>query len=230
MVLGKVHTESTLDAAVKAIGSYLTKNHMHVGDRLPTELEMSQRLGISRTILREALRHYRTLGIISSRPRIGMIVERIMPDDPYKGYLPFITATPGALNEVAELRSCLESGAAELICAKATEKDFVELRRLSGAMAHAKQPELDMLDTEFHSRLLMITGNRMIKSLIPLLVKFFQLQASTTLEQETPEQVTAGHLRLVEAMEKRDPAEFRRQIVRHIALKRNTETDTVTDK
>lgn len=219
MTLGKLQTESTLDAAIKAIGTYLTDNQIHVGDRLPTELEISQRLGISRTILREALRHYRTLGIISSRPRVGMIVERMMPDDPYKGYLPFISATHGALTEVAELRRCLESGAAELICTRATAKDFAELRQISENMAQARQPELDMLDTEFHSRLLMITGNRMIKSLIPLLVKFFQLQTSSTLAQKTPQENTVVHLNLVAAMEKRDPDEFRKQIVRHIALR-----------
>lgn len=219
MILGKIHTESTLDAAVKTIGEYLTHNDLKVGDHLPTELEMSRQLGISRTILREALRHYRTLGIISSRPKVGMVVKRMMPEDPYKGYLPFISATPGALEEVAELRRCLESGAAELICSRAIEEDFEELRKVSAKMAQTKQPELDTLDTEFHSRLLTIPGNRMIKSLIPLLVKFFQLQAMNQ-NAEGGERIADEHLALVDAMEKRDPEEFRELIVRHISVER----------
>ena len=217
MVLKKIHAESTQAAAVKAIGAYLTGSGLRPGDRLPTELELSSRLGISRTILREALRHYRTLGIISSHPRVGMTVERLLPDDPYKCYLPFIAAASGAMREVAELRLCLESGAAELICSRIGKSDLAELRRIVDAMRTASCDKLNPLDIEFHSRLLRVTGNRMIETLIPLLVAFFRMQCPETEPDAAWLRSNAEkHLKLVEVLERRDAAEFRTRIVRHI--------------
>ncbi len=214
-VLEKLRSENTLSAAVRAIGEYLTGSGLVPGDKLPTEEALTRKLGVSRTILREALRHYRTLGIISSRPRVGMTVERLLPDDPYREYLPFIAASPGALDEVAELRLCLEGGAAELILARATAGDFAELRRIVDRMRVAPARELDRLDIDFHSHLLRITGNRMIGTLIPLLIEFFRIQKSTPPATER-ERNADRHLRLVEALEAGDAAQFRKLVSRHI--------------
>ena len=214
-VLEKIRSENLLGQAVKAIGEYLTGSGLVPGDKLPTEAELSRKLGVSRTILREALRHYRTLGIISSRPRVGMTVERLLPDDPYREYLPFIAAAPGALDEVAELRLCLEGGAAELILARAAAADFAVLRRIVSAMRTAPARELDRLDIDFHSHLLRITGNRMIATLIPLLIEFFRLQRKTPPATERARNAD-GHLRLVEALEAGDAAKFRKLVSQHI--------------
>ena len=214
-VLERIERENTLGMAVKAIGGYLTGSGLVPGDKLPTEAELSRRLGVSRTILREALRHYRTLGIISARPRVGMTVERLLPDDPYREYLPFIAASPGALDEVAELRICLEGGAAELILARATADDFAELRRIVSAMRTAPVRDLDRLDIDFHSHMLRITGNRMIGTLIPLLIEFFRIQR-TTPPATARDRNADRHLRLVEALEAGDAAKFRELVSQHI--------------
>ena len=219
-MLQKVHARNTLETAVAAIGDYIIRNELRAGDRLPGEIELSEALGISRTILREALRHYRTLGLISSRPRIGMVVEKLLPDDPYQGYLPFIAANRAALREIAELRICLEAGAAELICARVSGRDLSVLRGIAGKMRIAVPEEIDPLDIEFHSYLLRITGNHMIASLIPLLVEFFRLQSPYSVpEMSKPEQRTRNadlHFRLVDSLEARNAGLFRRLIARHI--------------
>ena len=216
-VIGRIRSENTLSAAVRAIGEYLTGSGLVPGDRLPTEAELSRKLGVSRTILREALRHYRTLGIISARPRVGMTVERLLPDDPYREYLPFIAAAPGALDEVAELRICLEGGAAELILARADTADLAELRRIVARMRTAPAGGLDRLDIDFHSHLLRITGNRMIATLIPLLIEFFRIQHSLPLTTAAAKASNADrHLRLVEALEAGDAGSFRELVSSHI--------------
>ena len=215
-VLERIGSENTLGMAVRAIGKFLTGSGLVPGDKLPTEAELSRKLGVSRTILREALRHYRTLGIISARPRLGMVVVRLLPDDPYREYLPFIAAAPGALDEVAELRICLEGGAAELILARAAADDFAELRAIAARMRTAPSGELDRLDIDFHSRLLRITGNRMIATLIPLLIEFFRIQRNPPSTAALRASNADGHLRLVEALEAGDAAKFRKLVAQHI--------------
>ena len=219
MTLTRIQRGSTLDEAIRAIGEYLTGNSLSPGDRLPSEMELSARLGISRTILREALRHYRTLGIISSRPKVGCVVERLLPDDPYRAYRPFISADGNALAEVAEMRLCFERGAAELLVGRASPAEFAALEEIIGRMESADSGELDSLDVEFHSRMLKITGNRMIGTLIPLLTEFFRLQTPPG-RQETAEMIrrnAENHRELLRVLKRGDAAAFREAIVHHIA-------------
>lgn len=227
MTLNRINRRNTLDAAIRAIGDYLTGNRLAPGDRLPTEMELAARLGVSRTILREALRHYRTLGIISSRPKVGCVVERLLPDDPYKAYRPFISADGNALAEVAEMRLCFERGAAELLTERARPEDFAALEEIIRHMEAAAPDDLGPLDVEFHSRLLRITGNRMIGTLIPLLVEFFRLQRPTG-TPETAEVIRRNaecHKELLRSLKRGDAAEFREAITRHIVP-----TGTLADK
>ena len=217
-MLKRIRNRNTLDAAIRAIGDYLTGSALAPGDRLPTEMELAARLGISRTILREALRHYRTLGILSSRPKVGCVVERLLPDDPYKAYRPFISADGNALAEIGEMRLCFERGAAELLVGRASPADFTALEEIVGRMENAAPDDLAPLDVEFHSRLLRITGNRMIGTLIPLLTEFFRLQrpAGTPETAEVIRRNAECHKELLRILKRGDAAEFREAITRHI--------------
>ncbi|MBR6586706.1 MAG: FadR family transcriptional regulator, partial [Kiritimatiellae bacterium] len=91
-----------------SIGAYIAT--LHEGDVLPGERELAGKLQISRNITREALQHFRTLGIIASKPKIGSVVVKLLPANPYAGYMPFIAASRHSLKELLELRFILESG------------------------------------------------------------------------------------------------------------------------
>ena len=69
---------STFEAAVTAIGEYIIGRGLQPGDVLPPEPSLASSLGISRNILREALRHYRTLGLIESKPKVGTILMQVI--------------------------------------------------------------------------------------------------------------------------------------------------------
>ena len=140
-----IKPKSTLDCAIDAIRAYILDNRLQPGDVLPTETVLAQKLGISRNILREAMRHYRTLGIIDSKPKLGAAIARLVPDNPYAGYLPFFAAGGNSLRELFEIRSSLEAGAAPFLVRSVTPEGLALLRKIH------RQMELDLLITLVHT-------------------------------------------------------------------------------
>ncbi len=63
------------DQATKKLRDFIIREKFQPGDLLPGEIELSQKLGVSRTIIREALSRFRMMGIVESRRRRGMILQ-----------------------------------------------------------------------------------------------------------------------------------------------------------
>ena len=57
------------------IRNYIYKNNLKAGDKLPTEMEMCEMLGVSRNVLREAIKSLEITGIVSSKPGVGIIIR-----------------------------------------------------------------------------------------------------------------------------------------------------------
>jgi DNA-binding FadR family transcriptional regulator len=203
----KIRRKTTLEQAIEAIKNYIVTNKLQEGDSLPPEMELADALGISRNILREALRHYRTLGIIGSKPKIGTFIARLAPENPYRGYLPFIAANEDSMRELAEARIVLECGAASLIAARATPERVRELEAINARLEETVELDKRLkLEIELHSAMLRIAGNTIINGLIPLLVNFFQqrLQSGSGQPGHPRHEVDAEHRRIIDAIARRD--------------------------
>lgn len=200
--------KKVLDNAIEAISSYILTRHLQVGEALPREIHLSEKLKISRNILREAMRHFRTLGIIQSRPRTGAVIARLLPEDPYAGYLPFISGNAVPMRQIAEMRFCFEPGAAPLMTACVTPEDLAELRKILAAMKHpASKKESYRLDLEFHACLLRIPRNDLIACQIPLLIHFFTNYREKQIadDAEPPQNdFYEVHKKIYDALEARD--------------------------
>lgn len=182
---------STLKFAIEAIRRYIVDNRLEPGSPLPPETVLSTRLGISRNILREAMRHYRTLGIIASKPRVGAVIRQLIPEDAYAGYRPFMSTGKRLLRELVESRICLEVGSAEFVAAAARDEDIAVLEEIIDRQKRAVDRQGTWnCDIAFHSAILRIPDNRILNSQLPLLVEFFQ---SVWLQSGRIRPQSAGH-------------------------------------
>ena len=220
-MLEPVKSRSAVDAAIENIGKYIST--LKVGDVLPGERDLALKLQISRNITREALQHFRTLGIIESRPKIGATVARLLPENPYAGYMPFLAKSTHSLKELVELRLILESGCCELAAANITEEELVRLNALASAINELKndanqREAVWKMDIEFHSAIIRASRNSLLDSLIPLVVEFF----SELWHDSVPRSLrTTGydeHLLMVEALKNKDAGKLRDLIVSHIQI------------
>ncbi|MBQ6474495.1 MAG: FadR family transcriptional regulator [Victivallales bacterium] len=223
MGLPQLKTHSTLESAIEAIQNYITQNRLGMGDPLPPENTLSTELGISRNIVREAMQHFRTLGIIVSKQRIGPTIARLMPKDPYENYMPFLDAEADRLlPSLSEARYALEVGSAELIVRNATAEDLRKLNDICRQMnTEMDYQQMIRLDGEFHKNLMNATHNPIICGMVPLLVNFFNEKFRPQTEHKDffgafPQRIIDEHQAIVKALEDKNPEEMRINLESHV--------------
>ena len=212
-MLQPVKCKNTVDMAIEHIGNYIA-NNMREGDVLPSERELAEKLQISRNITREALQHFRTLGIIESKPKKGATVASLLPNDVYANYKPFLAISPHTFQDLAHLRLTLELGCAEKAIENVTPEDIEYLQNLSEKIYTLSEKKdnddfsktfLHEKDMEFHMGIMKLSGNVLINSLLPLVVEFFDEQFLSSLSNEIEfKKGYQEHFEMIDALQNGD--------------------------
>jgi DNA-binding GntR family transcriptional regulator len=174
-----------------------------------TEQELVQRLGVSRTPIREALSRLAQHGLVSRLPGSSVVVE---------------TMDLSRYVQLAEVRGVLESYAARLFVRNATEADMAVLEQLGQAVdeaagGHDRERER-RVETQFHDFLVKRSGNVELTALLErtnLLTTFFGLPVPATNRSASPP-VPGLHEKLVAVLRQRDPDEAERAMRSHTGI------------
>lgn len=197
--------------------SFLKNNAFKLGDALPKEMELAEALGVSRNILREALSRLRTLGMVDTKKRRGMILtspdilgslEKVM--DP-------LIIDESTLQDFFELRLTLEMGLADILFIRKTKKDIAELEQI--ALAEKEREKNDVAfriksEVEFHGKIYRMTDNHTMQRFQTMLLPIFG--HLVTLEKK-PSATKVTHLDLVNLLKNGTIEEFRKGMRDHLA-------------
>ncbi|MBJ7879790.1 FadR/GntR family transcriptional regulator [Gelidibacter salicanalis] len=166
-----------VDKVEISITEYIKNNNLKVGDAIPKEMEFAETLGVSRTVIREALTRLRTIGIIDSKKHKGMVLSQ---PDIIKNFEKVIETNllgDRALKDIFELRLILEMGMVDLVFARKTDADLVELTEIVERM-EKNQPEAHVFSLQnevaFHGKLYEMSGNRTLKRVQHILLPVFK--------------------------------------------------------
>jgi GntR family transcriptional repressor for pyruvate dehydrogenase complex len=131
------------------------------GDKLPTESEIMRILGVSRTVVREAMSHLQAANLVETRHGIGTFVLSPPPIHPL-GLDPTTVVTMRDVLALLELRISLETEAAGLAAGRRTEAQLQQLRAaLDVFLASARSGgETVPSDLQFHLLIAQASGNR----------------------------------------------------------------------
>lgn len=145
------------DIVAERIERLIIDGILKVGQALPSERRLCEKLGASRSALREGLRVLRSLGIIETRHGRGSFVARLSAERDTSPLMHLFNSQPRTLYDLLDVRAILESEAARLAALRATAADFVLIRRRyeemvakQGADASASLEEHARLDHAFH--------------------------------------------------------------------------------
>jgi len=157
------------DQAIAKIKELISSGEFTAGARLPTERELTQRFGVSRSSLREAVRALALVGVLESRVGDGTYVTTLEPDLLLTG-IGFVSdlVEAGSLLEIHRVRRILEPAATRLATPRLTDEDFERLRDCLNQMETANDnvPAFIEADTAFHRVILDACGNSALASLI----------------------------------------------------------------
>lgn len=153
---------SLVEDAVEMIEGFI-RGDLSVGDRLPSETEMSRQLGVSRPVVREAVAYLRADGLVESRHGQGLFVTE-------QAVLRFrigdLRTSKNGLGDLLEMRRALEAETALLAAQRRTPADIVKLRKALEAMAAAEAAGQDGVAEDLHFHLVIAATSRN-----PLLIK-----------------------------------------------------------
>ncbi len=199
---------------VEEIASWITQRRYKAGENLPVESAIGAELGVSRTVVREAVKTLAAKGLVSTGPRIG---TRVRPVSEWNLFDPGVIGWRIAtgvdeifVNDLIELRLAIEPVAAAGAATRADDEQRAELSRRIHMLAEAVAGRGDYLDADlaFHTAILKAAGNQFFVSLAPILGSV--LRVSFMLSATSREAIRASlplHEAVAEAILARRPVE-----------------------
>ncbi|GHA92908.1 FadR/GntR family transcriptional regulator [Modicisalibacter luteus] len=226
----KLSREGSLSVHVAdQLETLITSGGITVGQKLPTENGLCESFGVSRTVIREAITHLKSLGLVETRRGVGTTVIRTSAVEA----MPAERISPTTVEDilhVLELRLNLEPAAAELAAQRHDDDDRRILQEKHDAFirARAEKTQARTEDYEFHYAIAEATKNPFFKafyeqlsqSVIPR-AKLMSIEINTSSTDKYLARVEEEHTYILEAILARDPATAREMMYQHLNRARN---------
>lgn len=148
------------------------------GERLPSEQELTETLGVSRSSIRQAIRTLSDYGLVETRNGTGTYVKRQIPGNYMLNIVPLGELQTEDIVEVLDFLCLIEDSVAAMAVERCSQADLSELLEIHSRLLSAKdQNDLESLtnvDVEFHSKIAMITQNSLVIQTYALLLDLLQ--------------------------------------------------------
>lgn len=205
---------------VDHLGEAIVSGRYAIGGAIPAEPVLCEELGVSRTVVREAIKSLVAKGLIVTGPKVG---TRVMPSEHWNWFDPDVIGwqaraglTPDFIRDLQDLRLVVEPAAVKLAALRATADDILAIEAAFAGMKHAVEQGGDYVtfDLRFHQGLLRASRNRMLvqmsKALSALLRTSFEI---STAKPDGPVNSLPLHRAVLDAVIARDPAQAERAIL-----------------
>ncbi|WP_028203708.1 GntR family transcriptional regulator [Paraburkholderia nodosa] len=198
-------TATLRELALEKMRTAILEAHFHPGERL-VERSLCEILGVSRTVVREVLRHLETEGLVDSIPNQGPIVA----------VLDFETAA-----EIYEIRALLEGEAAMACAQHADERTVADLAafidRIQAAFEAQDHPAVRALTTAFYERMFVAGQKRVAWEIVQsLTARINRLRALTIASDDRGRQAVDEMHRILRAIQAGNAAAAREAAIAHV--------------
>lgn len=200
------------------VKQYILDNKLNPGDPLPPETQLSDKLSVGRSSVREAIKALQALGIVEVRHGEGLYV-REYNFDPVLETIGFGMQFDGnTLSEMAQIRFLLEGAAIKEAVTKISGNDIHKLEKIMEVWKQRvkRNENVSDLDEEFHRNLYMAIKNKtLIKLLEVFWITFENLNSQTTIDPQPAELNYQSHLNILEAVRKHDANLAQERLLQH---------------
>lgn len=204
------------DVVFNTLRQAILRGEFKSGERL-MEIQLANKLGVSRTPIREAIRKLELEGLVIMIPRKGAEVADI---------------TEKSLRDVLEVRKALEELAVQLACEKITQEELEELEKAGENFKKVLKRSKDITevaeaDVRFHDVIYMATDNqKLIHLLNKLREQMYRYRVEYLKNPDVHEQLTQEHEEIVYHIKRREKVEATAVTCQHI----DNQVSAVTDK
>lgn len=220
-----VQSEKLSTSVVRQIEGLILRGILRPGERLPSERELAERLGVSRPSLRDALAELQEQGLLATRASSGVYVAEVLGSAFSPALTRLFATHEEAVFDYLSFRRDMEGLAAERAARMASDSDLKVIQVIFEKMvtAHAKRNPQDeaALDAQFHTAIIEASHNvvmlHMMRAMFDLLREgvFYNRQVMFRL-RTTREALLDQHRAINTALQNRDPAAARAAIDTHL--------------
>jgi GntR family transcriptional repressor for pyruvate dehydrogenase complex len=210
------------------IESLIVSESLRPDDKLPSERNLAERLGVSRTVIREATRVLNVRGLVVVKPGSGTYIQKLSPSDAAAPIGLFLKMQREAttFQNLCEVRHTLEVDIAGLAAERATDKDTSALEtameQMAGHVTNAEQ--FVQNDLDFHSALAAATHNDLYKVLLtPITDLLFEFRLAAY-QYDAQNSIAGGltyHRRILDCIKTRDVEGARQAMREHLNQAQN---------
>lgn len=208
LVIEKIKTGRPLfREVVRQIEDLLISGDLTPGDMLPPERTLAERFGVSRTVIREAMKALELRGVVEVQHGRGVQISQPTAEMFSDSMFRFIKTQQSPIWALHELRSILETGIAVLAAERRTQKDLLELKRLLKEMQQSVDDPMKYLelDLQFHRALTEAAHNPLMGPVWEPLTKLMrEARRIGALAQDAPRRSLESHRAIVDAIDEQD--------------------------
>ena len=227
MPFQKVASEKLSSAVVRQIEQLILRGILRPGERLPSERDLAEKLGVSRPSLRDAIAELAESGLLVSRAGAGVFVADVLGSAFSPALIRLFSTHDEAVFDYISFRRDMEGLAAERAAVHGSETDLKVIDTIFRKMesAHQKRDPSDeaLLDAEFHMAIIEASHNvimlHMLRSMFDLLRQgvFYNRQVMFR-NRMTRDQLLDQHRAINAGIQARDPQAARAAVTAHLAF------------
>ena len=198
------------DVVFQTLRQAILTGELKPGERL-MEIHLANRLGVSRTPIREAIRMLELEGLVTMIPRKGAEVSRISVQD---------------ISDVLEVRGSLDTLAVRLACERITKEEIRELEeaaeRFQQAVRTGDLTAVAGADVDFHDQITKASKNRRLIQLVNNLAeRVYRYRMEYIKDTNNHENLIREHEQILSYIKKRDVERAQEAILKHVNNQQN---------
>lgn len=228
--------KNVFGSTVDLLGEAIVSGRYPVGESLPAEPLLCEELGVSRSVLREAVKSLVAKGLLTTGPKVG---TRVLPEDHWNWFDPDVIAwlvkkglTTDFVRDLQDLRRVVEPAAVRLAAQRADAHDLAAIESAFAGMQRAVEHggnDYITHDLRFHQSLLRASRNRMLAQMSEVLSALLRTSFEiSTRKDNGPASSLSMHREVLEAVTARQPDRAEQVIVRLIDSARQDIDDVLS--
>jgi len=178
-----------------------------VGEIMPPEKKLCEMFGISRSIMREAVKVLAAKGLLEVKQGFGTVVCLPKDEVPEKALMTYMAAHSVSLAQLMEVRAPIEIAIAKLAAAGRTDEHLQRMAATFETLAVEGQ-SLDVYtdaDVAFHQSLVDAAGNHIFKIIVNSIIQFIEISRRLTIHHFGLDIVIKGHEQIYKAVVDKNP-------------------------
>lgn len=218
--LRQVRREERLaDKVADLLKQAILSGQLKMGDRLPPERELGERFGVSRTVVREAIRGLAAMGLVEVRSGSGTVVGRVGAGSVTETMQLYLRGAAFEYGAIHEVRVMVEVHVAGVAAERATAEDLDDLRQVLHAMAATAHDfqRCAVHDAEFHRCVARATHNPLYLVVLDSIGEpIMTLRRGTLSLPDRPQRAIAAHRSILDRIAAHDPEGAREAMRAHL--------------